>query len=69
MTKSSTLARKSRVGGGGAQGLRANSAFGQEQAQPLGIAGDEGKRLNRNDFSYFPGVVNRLFQLIRLPFA
>ena len=56
-----------RVGGGRAQGLRTDPGFGQEQAQPLGIAGDEGKRLNRNDFSYFPGVVNRLFQ--RWPFA
>ena len=51
-----------RIGGGRAQGLRADSAFGQEQAQPLGLAGDEGKRLNRNDFSDFPGVLNRLFQ-------
>jgi hypothetical protein len=24
--------------------------------------------LNRNDFSHFPGVVNRLFQLTDLPF-
>ncbi len=61
--------QESRVGGGGAQALRADSQFGQEQAQPLGLAGDEGQRLNRNDFSYFPGVVNRLFQLVRLPFA
>ena len=57
-----------RVGGGRPQRLRAQSAFGQEQAQPLGVAGNEGQRLNRNDFSYFPGVVNRLFQQAGLPF-
>ena len=68
ITKSSTDGEKMRVGRGGAQGLRTDSAFGQEQAQPLGVAGDEGKRLNRNDFSYFAGVVNRLFQLMCLPF-
>ena len=50
------------------KGLRAKADFGQEQAQPLRIAGDEGQRLNRNDFSDFPGVVNRLFHLVRLPF-
>ena len=60
--------QKLRVGGGRAQRLRANSALGQEQAQPLGIAGDEGQRLNCNDFSHFAGVVNRLFQLTGLPF-
>ena len=62
ITKSSTPSRKLRVGGGGAQRLRTDSGLGQEQAQPLGIAGDEGQRLNRNDFSYFAGVLNRLFQ-------
>ena len=50
-----------RVGGGRAQRLRADPAFGQEQAETLGVAGDEGKRLNRNDFSYFAGVVNSFF--------
>ncbi len=49
---------KMRVGGGRAQRLRADPAFGQEQAETLGVAGDEGKRLNRNDFSYFAGVVS-----------
>src|SRR5229473_129051 len=51
-----------------AQRLRADSALGQKQAQPLGIAGDEGKRLNRNDFSYFPGIMSRLSQWMCLPF-
>src|ERR1700722_17276340 len=60
---------KARVGGGMAQRLRTQPAFGQEQAQPLGVAGDEGKRLNRNDFSNFPGVSNRLLQERYLPFA
>ena len=62
------MSQKSRVGGGCAQRLRADSAFGQKKAQPLRLGGNEGKRLNCNDFSYFPGVVNRLFQLIGLPF-
>jgi hypothetical protein len=62
------MAEKMRVGGGRAQGLRTNPAFGQKRAQPLGVAGDEGKRLNCNDFSYFPGILNRLFQLMCLPF-
>ena len=60
--------QKMRIGGGRAQRLRADPAFGQERAQPLGIAGDEGKRLNCNDFSDFPGVLNRLFQLSGWPF-
>ena len=68
ITKSSTLSQKLRVGGGGPQRLRADSALGQKQAQPLGVAGNEGQRLNCNDFSYFPGVVNRLFQRTGLPF-
>ncbi|SHN85424.1 hypothetical protein SAMN05444170_6289 [Bradyrhizobium erythrophlei] len=38
------------------QCLRTDPALGQEPAQPLGIARDKGKRLNGNDFSYFPGV-------------
>jgi hypothetical protein len=61
-------AEKMRIGRSGAQGLRTDSAFGQEQAQPLGVARDKGKRLNGNNFSYFPGVVNRLSQLVCLPF-
>src|ERR1017187_5045147 len=60
---------KTRVRGGMAQRLRADSALGQEQAQPLGFSGDEGKRLNRNDFSYFPGILNGLLQSRCLPFA
>ena len=67
-TKSSTLARNC----GSAAAVRRVSGpipdLGQEQAQPLGVAGDEGKRLNRNDFSHFPGVVNRLFQLMLFAF-
>ena len=37
--------------------------LGQELTQPFGIAGNEGKRLNCNNFSHFAGVLNRLFQL------
>src|SRR5437868_6974086 len=59
---------KVRVAGGGAQGLRTDSVFGQECAQSFGVAGDKGKRLNRNDFSYFPGIMNWLSQLRCLPF-
>ncbi len=57
-----------RVGGGIAQGLRTDACLSQEQAKPLRIAGDEGERLNRNDFSDFARVVNRLFQGLGLPF-
>ncbi len=60
--------QKFRVGGRRPQRLRPDSRLGQEQAQPLGIAGNEAQRLNRNDFSYFAGVLNRLFQLVGLPF-
>ena len=60
--------QKLRVGGGRAQRLRADAGLGQKQAQPLGVAGNEGQRLNRNDFSYFAGVVNRLCQRDDLPF-
>jgi Tfp pilus assembly pilus retraction ATPase PilT len=49
-------------GGRGAQRLRTDAAFGQEQAQPFGIAGNKTQRLNCNDFSHFAGIVNRLFQ-------
>jgi hypothetical protein len=60
--------KEARVGGRGAQRLRTDSTFGQEQAQPLRVAGDEGKCLNSNYFSYFPGVLKALFQLRYLPF-
>src|SRR6266850_705084 len=50
------------VGGGRAQRLRADPAFGQKKTQPFRIAGNKTQRLNCNDFSHFPGVVNRLFQ-------
>src|SRR4029078_13455151 len=56
------MSQKLRVGGGRPQRLRADSAFGQKKAQPLGLGGNEGQRLNCNDFSYFARVVNRLFQ-------
>ena len=67
-TKSSTPARNC----GSAAAVRRVSGpmpgFGQEQAQPLGIASNKGQRLNCNDFSHFAGVVNRLFQQRCLPF-
>ena len=62
------MSQKLRVGGGRAQRLRTDSGLGKEQAQPLRIASNEAQRLNCNDFSYFSGVVNRLFQLVGLPF-
>ncbi len=62
------MSQKLRVGGGRPQRLRADSAFGQKQAQPLGLGGNEGQCLNCNDFSHFAGVVNRLFQKTGLPF-
>jgi hypothetical protein len=57
-----------RIGGGTPQGLRPNPALGQKHAQPLGVARDESERLNRNDFSYFPGVMGRFSQAAYLPF-
>lgn len=57
-----------RVGRGRAQRLRADPAFGQELAQTLGVAGNEGKCLNRNDFSYFLGLVKGFLQRNCLPF-
>lgn len=62
------MSEESRIGGGAAQGVGSDSAFGEERAQPLGIACDKGKRLNRNDFSYFPGVPRGLSQGTYLPF-
>ncbi len=56
------MGEETRVRGGGAQRLRADPALGQKQAKALGIAGNERKRLNRNDFSYFSGAVSRLLQ-------
>ena len=53
---------EARVGGRCPQGGRPNPGFGQERAQPLGIASHEIQGLNRNNFSDFPGVLNRLFQ-------
>jgi hypothetical protein len=56
------------IGGGTPQGIRPNSALGQEHAQPFGVARDESERLNRNDFSYFPRVMSRFSQSADLPF-
>ena len=61
-------AREMRVGDGRAQRLRTDSTFGEEKAKTLRVAGDKRERLNRNDFSYFTGIVNRLFQRQCLPF-
>ena len=58
-----------RIGGGGPQSVGTNPAFSQERTEPFGISRNKGKRLNGNDFSYFPGVLNGLFQLNCLPFA
>ena len=63
------MREKMRVGGGRAQRLRTDSTFGEEKAKTLRVAGDKRERLNRNDFSYFTGIVNRLFQRQCLPFA
>src|SRR5262249_2164154 len=54
--------QKPRVGGGLAQGVRANSRLGQERTQPFRVARYEAQRLNRNNFSDFPGDLNRLCQ-------
>src|ERR1700733_950612 len=62
------MRQESGIGGGTAQRLRSDAAFGQERAQPLGIACDKGKRLNRNDFSYFSGVPCGFSQGAYLPF-
>src|SRR5579872_3537545 len=62
------MRQKARVGGGAAQRVGSDPAFGQERTQPLGIAGYEGKRLNRNDFSHFPGISAAFSQALNLPF-
>ena len=38
-----------------------------DMAKYVRVGRNEGQRLNRNDFSYFPRVVNRLFQQTGLP--
>ena len=68
ITKSSTLRENCGSEAAVRRVCGTNSRLGQESAQPLGIAGDEGQRLNRNDFSDFAGVLNRLFQLARFAF-
>ena len=45
-----------------AQAFRSDPGLGQEITQPLGLAGEKRKRLNRNDFSDFAGFLSRLFQ-------
>jgi hypothetical protein len=57
-----------RVCGGSAQRLWTDAGFGQEQAQPFGSSGNEGKRLNGNDFSHFARVLCSLFHRPDLPF-
>jgi len=60
--------QKFRVGRCRAQRFRADSRFGQELAEPPGLAGNEGQRLNRNDFSDFAWVVEQAFSTDGLPF-
>ncbi len=50
---SSTPARKPRLAAGGANLGRADAGHGQEAPEPLGIPGNEGKRLNRKPFCRF----------------
>lgn len=61
--------QESGIGCGAAQGLRPDPAFGQERAQPFGVACDKGKGLNRNDFSNFSWVPIDFSQDENLPFA
>jgi hypothetical protein len=60
--------QKSGIGGCAAQGLGSDPAFGQKCTQPFRIARDKGKRLNCNDFSYFPRVPFGFSQDVDLPF-
>ena len=67
-TRSSTPARKS----GRAAALRSVSGpmpvAARKRPSRSGSPAMKDKRLNRNDFSDFARVVNRLFQAVRLPF-
>jgi hypothetical protein len=62
------MGQESGIGGSAAQRFGSDAAFSQERTQPFGIAGDKGKRLNCNDFSYFPRVSRGLSQGANLPF-
>jgi len=50
------------IAGGAAQCLRAKSGFGQKPTEQFGVAADKRNRLNRNDFSSFPRVLQRFLQ-------
>jgi hypothetical protein len=54
--------KKLRIGRGATEVLGTDSGFGQKGPQKPGIPADEVKRLNRNEFSYFAGILNSLFQ-------
>src|SRR5579863_7614889 len=62
------MRQEARVGSGAAQRVGPNPALGEERTQPFGISGHERKRLNRNDFSYFPGISGGFSQALNLPF-
>jgi len=59
---------KMRIGCGMTQGIWTNPALSQKRPQPFGIAGNKGKRLNRNDFSHFAWVMRGSSQQLYLPF-
>src|SRR5580658_7418028 len=62
------MRKESRIGGGTAKRIGPDPALGQERPQPLGVAGNERKCLNCNDFSHFPGIARGLSQEGYLPF-
>jgi len=54
------MRQKFRVGGGRAQSLRADPVSARNSLSAR-VAGNEGKCLNRNDFSHFSGIVEQVF--------
>ena len=60
--------QKFRVGGRRPQRLRPDSRLGPEQAQPLGIAGNEAQRLNRKRFQLLRGGFEQAFSTGRFAF-
>lgn len=63
------MRKKPWVCGGAAQRVGPDSAFGEKGTQAFRIARDERKRLNCNDFSYFPRISSGFSQAGYLPFG
>ncbi len=59
--------QKVRLSGGVAKRVRPNSGQGQKGAEPLGILGEKGKRLNSHHFRHFARISSGLLHAV--PFA